>query len=138
MKHVCPRRAELFQQSQKPGTDPQDKYLSRRGLVNQPKGCSYCGSLPPDMFMQLVRSGEGHPEGTDKSYKFYIHWEDPKTKVSIDAKFYTAHLSHDQAWEFRELWNADKIKWSHAPYVPIYLPGVLDRINAESAGNTEG
>lgn len=50
-----------------------DTYSERHGLVGQPRGCTYCGSMPPEEFLEVLRTGVGRPEGTDKSYKFYVH-----------------------------------------------------------------
>jgi hypothetical protein len=48
-----------------------DTYTKGHGLVGQPEGCSYCGSLPGDVFIDLVKA---HAEigPTDKSYKLYV------------------------------------------------------------------
>lgn len=48
-----------------------DSYESRHGLVGQPLGCTYCGSMPADAFMEAVRTGV-EIGATDKSYKFYV------------------------------------------------------------------
>lgn len=50
-----------------------DSYDARHGLVGQPRGCTYCGSMPPEDFLEALRTGVGRPSGTDKSYKFYVH-----------------------------------------------------------------
>jgi hypothetical protein len=87
--------------------------------------CSYDGSMHPDDFMDYVRAGK-EVGSTDKAYKFY---------ASADGfgKFYTPHLSEEQAWEFHELWTAGSINFGmFQPYVPIYLPGVLARLNREA------
>jgi hypothetical protein len=48
-----------------------DTYEPNHGLIGQPRGCSYCGSMHPDDFMEAVRNGlEIGP--TDKSYKVYV------------------------------------------------------------------
>lgn len=66
---MCPRRAE--------GAPPFDKGPDRwapgHGLVHQHRelSCSFCGSLHPDRFMELVH--EGWSVGpTDKGYKAYL------------------------------------------------------------------
>ena len=74
-KFTCPRRiADGRDTTDSPfvGSGPDlDEWASRAGLVGQPTGCSYCGSLPSDLFMEQVRAGaEVGP--TDKSYKFYV------------------------------------------------------------------
>jgi hypothetical protein len=77
---TCPRRvAEGRARTDSPfrGDGPGvDEWTKRAGLVGQPLGCSYCGSLPADMFMEQVRSGaETGP--TDKSYKLYLEVPSP-------------------------------------------------------------
>lgn len=54
-----------------------DTYEKNRGIVGQPEGCSYCGSLPPDMFMEHIRDGTAALEATDKSYKLYLDIPNP-------------------------------------------------------------
>lgn len=71
--HSCPRRIEAPYRRR--GDDGQDRWEMRPGMGGQPSVgvcCSYCGSLEPGRFMQLVR--EGWWVGpTDKSYKAYLH-----------------------------------------------------------------
>lgn len=74
-KFTCPRRiADGMAGSDsrfRNAGDNLDGWTSRSGLVGQPIGCSYCGSLPSDQFMEFVEQGyEVGP--TDKSYKFYM------------------------------------------------------------------
>lgn len=94
----CPRREESPAADRAfPGPD---KYRPDGGLVGQALACSYCGSLPPDDFMEAVRQGaEVGP--TDKSYKAYLRLPD-----GGEAKFYFQHLSEDQRREFIDLLNA--------------------------------
>lgn len=49
-----------------------DTYESGHGIIGQPEGCSFCGSLPGEVFMDLVRNKIARIEATDKSYKFYV------------------------------------------------------------------
>lgn len=93
---MCPRRDEAPASYRTfPGPD---RYEPQHGLVSQPRGCSYCGSLPPDDFMAAVRDGcEIGP--TDKNYKAYINLP------TGEAKFYFQHLSDDQRREFIALLN---------------------------------
>lgn len=69
-KQTCPRRATIPQQ----GTGEPDEWREDRGLAGQNRiglSCSYCGSLHPDRFMELI--GEGWVVGpTDKNYKAYL------------------------------------------------------------------
>lgn len=101
MTHSCPRRAEIGR------ADGEDEYLPERGLVGQPAGCTFCGSLPPDTFMDWIRRG-GVVHGTDKSYKAYI--EPPAGESGGEAKFYYKHLSPEQREEFIELFNSKQMK----------------------------
>ena len=119
-KFTCPRRIE-------DGTDSDDsplvgsgenldEYSSGHGLVTQSRGCSYCGSMPPDEFMELVRNG-AKLGATTKSYKFYVN-------KPVRAKFYTQHLSEDQGWEFMRLMRSNSINWDSG-IVPtrMFIPG---------------
>lgn len=118
--HTCPRRIENgthLADSPLRGSGPNlDTYESGRGLVGQGSGCSYCGSMSPDEFMQAVRDGK-EIGPTDKSYKLYVD--------SHSGKFYTQHLSEEQGWEFDKLWKEGKVVWGypHQPYVPLFIPG---------------
>jgi hypothetical protein len=123
-RHTCPRRVENgHADPDSPfvgsGTDL-DTYESGHGLVGQARGCSYCGSMSPDDFMQAVREGtEIGP--TDKSYKLYVG--------TGHGKFYTQHLSEEQGNEFDQLWRERKIAWGYpgAPYAPLFIPGPSTR-----------
>lgn len=71
-RQTCPRRMdELGPQAREEGLD---SWVSGGGLAGQGsmgRSCSYCGSLEPDRFMELVR--DGWVVGpTDKSYKVYL------------------------------------------------------------------
>lgn len=93
-----------------------DSWETGHGLANQVRGCSYCGSMHPDDFMQAVRDGK-EIGPTDKSYKLYLG--------SSEGKFYTQHLTEDLGWEFHRLWQERKINWGFpgAPYRPLFVPG---------------
>ena len=73
--HTCPRRRETGMDNP---DDPRraagqdlDRYMPGHGIVGQSRGCSYCGSMSPDDFMQAVRDGaEIGP--TDKNSKAYV------------------------------------------------------------------
>ena len=72
-KQTCPRRMTDFGPWERAeNLDTWDKRGG--GIVGQEKigpGCSFCGSLHPDRFMELVR--EGWVVGpTDKGYKAYL------------------------------------------------------------------
>lgn len=119
-KHTCPRRIEqgLHQTDSvfKDSGPNLDGYGKRNGPVGQKRGCTYCGSMHPDDFMQAIRDGlEIGP--TDKGYKFYVDGH--------AGKFYTQHLSEEQGWEFDRLWKAGSINWGYPgrPYVALFIPG---------------
>lgn len=64
-KFTCPRRTD--------GVTDRDRWETGHGLISQHAelSCSYCGSLQPARFMELV--AEGWPvTPTDKGYKAYI------------------------------------------------------------------
>lgn len=97
---LCPRREESPLTSS--ATKGPDRYGKGHGLVGQPLGCSYCGSMPPDDFMAAVRDGaELGP--TDKTYKVYLRRGGRHRHDGIEAKFYFQHLSEEQRQEFFEL-----------------------------------
>lgn len=67
---MCPRRVEGAPEFD----NGPDRWVAGRGLVHQGQepSCSFCGSLHPDRFMELVRAG-WVVGPTDKSYKAYLH-----------------------------------------------------------------
>lgn len=104
-KHTCPRRRE-------DGTDNpnsplrgsglnQDTWSRGHGLMGQKRGCSYCGSMHPDDFMQAVRDGK-EVGPTDKSYKAYLHeplTEDQKkaNRLRLIASYVQNGASEEEA-----------------------------------------
>lgn len=70
MPHTCPRRMQEFGPWER--EEDQDTYLPRHGIVGSDEPCcSFCGSLPPYRFMELVE--QGYIVGpTDKDYKVYL------------------------------------------------------------------
>lgn len=84
-RQTCPRRMSEF--GPWAHSEGEDEWVDRRaGLAGQERvglSCSFCGSLHPDRFMELVR--EGWIVGpTDKSYKAYL--ESPLTDEQKAAK----------------------------------------------------
>jgi hypothetical protein len=81
--HTCPRRLEMYgRYAQQTGTD---RWERGRGLIGQDAtglSCSFCGSLAPDRFMQLVREG-WWVDPTDKAYKAYL--AEPLTDDQVAA-----------------------------------------------------
>lgn len=78
--------------------------------------CSYCGSMNPDKFMELVEQGvEVIP--TDKNYKAYI-----RHGGHGQAKFYFQHLSKEQMVKFVDLYNSGTMKVSGSFYnMPFFM-----------------
>lgn len=71
--HVCPRRTEAPDPT-RAAVLAGDVWETGHGLTGQDNvglSCSYCGSLNPDRFMQLVREG-WWVDPTDKPYKVYL------------------------------------------------------------------
>jgi hypothetical protein len=88
--HTCPRRLEAPGRWR--GDDGVDLWEYGRGLSGQDSAgpsCSYCGSLKPDRFMQLVSEG-WWVDPTDKSYKAYL----------------AQPLTDDQVAQARDRWMA--------------------------------
>lgn len=119
-KHTCPRRIENGMHSasspMRGAGENLDTYKEGRGLVGQPRGCTYCGSMSPEDFLEAVKN-KAEIGPTDKSYKLYI--DDHK------GKFYTQHLSPEQGHAFYQMMQANEVNWGYPgyPYVPLYLPG---------------
>lgn len=83
-RQTCPRRMSDFGPWDR--AEGLDEWTTGHGLVGQDDvgpSCSFCGSLHPDRFMELVR--EGWVVGpTDKNYKAYL--ESPLTDEQKAAK----------------------------------------------------
>lgn len=109
--HTCPRRIE-------DGTDTtdspftfagpnRDTYAEGHGIIGQGRGCSYCGSMHPDDFLEALR--EGAELGVaDKNYKAYVSGY--RNNGDNGGKFYYQHLSPEQRTEFITLLNEKKVK----------------------------
>jgi hypothetical protein len=79
--HTCPRRAEAPGRWR--GDDGVDRREDRGSLVGGiGPSCSYCGSLSPEKFMELVEQG-WWVDPTDKSYKAYL--AEPLTDAEVAA-----------------------------------------------------
>lgn len=107
---TCPRRMAEYGPWEK--TDGLDRWESRSGLVGQAEvglSCSFCGSLHPDRFMELVRDGWSVGP-TDKAYKAYLQEPDAaEGQGGKSAKFYFLHLSSEQQAEFIDLHNSRRM-----------------------------
>ena len=107
---TCPRRmAEYGPWDRQEGLD---RWEAGHGTVDQDQvglSCSFCGSLNPERFLELVR--DGWVVGpTDKTYKAYL--ESPQTAEGpgrVQAKFYFMHLSQEQQDQFIELHNSHQM-----------------------------
>lgn len=106
-KFWCPRRAEGGMYA---GPDEwQHREQMADGLVDE--HCSYCGSLRPEKFLELVKAAwEVGP--TDKNYKAYLSAPDSHK----DTKFYFQHLNTEQRHEFIDLYNSKKMKVGYPGY----------------------
>lgn len=122
-----------------------DSWQRRSGMAGAPRLplCSYCGSLRPEEFLAGLRNGSYFVGPTDKSYKIYVHAENGTRIAELGdqvsfpagptvAKFYTKHLSEDQAWELWQMWDSGTLPFGYPGgfYRQIYLPGVLERLHA--------
>jgi hypothetical protein len=147
VKQTCPRRVTGFGPwARDEGLDEWDNRTQLGGGIKA-LHCSFCGSLHPDTFMELLEQGaELGP--TDKSYKAYIRRVDSEepcdwcegtgeqtnqvdgkcpmcrgTKVRAagpETKFYYPHLSIEQQDRFIELHNSGRLR--------IGYPGRLYRV----------
>lgn len=83
-QQTCPRRLTDFGPWER--TEGLDSWTTGHGLVGQDQvgpSCSFCGSLHPDRFMELVRDG-WIVGPTDKDYKAYL--ESPVTEEEAAAR----------------------------------------------------
>ncbi len=103
--HTCPRRMNEFGPWER--EEGLDEYNSRGGLVGQPRSCSFCGSMPPEDFMEAVRTGcEIGP--TDKSYKLYVKGI-PRDGDPDEPRVLTVGSHpHDGLRSWKELTRAEK------------------------------
>lgn len=102
----CPRRMlEPGSWDREAGLDSWSSEARREG--EQVPFCSFCGSLHPARFLELIR--EGWTVGpTDKDYKAYLDGLNRE-----HAKFYFQHLSEPQMREFIALLNLNRMKVGH-------------------------
>lgn len=90
--------------------------------------CSFCGSLNPDIFLDLIEKG-GILVPTDKDYKAYIEYE------NSGSKFYFWHLSKDHINKYLELAERKKIKFDYPGFFyrkPYFL--LLESVSPFSFG----
>jgi len=83
-RQSCPRRmTDWGAQERAKGLDTWSDRAAMSGQNRVGRSCSYCGSLDPDRFMELVRDG-WIVGPTDKDYKAYL--ESPLTDDEKAAK----------------------------------------------------
>lgn len=108
---TCPRRMTDFGPWER--EEGLDGFKPGGGIIGQGRGCTFCGSMHPDDFMEAVREGaEIGP--TDKRYKAYV--EGYRKNGSNGGKFYFAHLSPKQGDEFLKLLRDDKVRVGYPGY----------------------
>lgn len=90
---VCPRMTEDGKPFEGPGSWSPD------GI------CTYCGSIKPSTFFELIEGGV-EVEPTDKNYKAYI----AAPGVRGAGKFYFQHFSAADRKKFIELYNNKTMK----------------------------
>lgn len=115
-QQTCPRRMSDWGPWER--AENLDTWTTGHGVTGQDRvglSCSFCGSLHPDKFMELVRdSWVVGP--TDKNYKAYLgraaadNDHAGAEACSQEAKFYYQHLSAEQRAEFIELHNAGRMR----------------------------
>jgi restriction system protein len=124
----CPRRNEGFYPSISKNED--DKWVHRGALEKQYDSyCSYCGSLNPDVFLELVEKG-AQLVPTDKDYKAYIKYK------GAEPKFYFMHLDENGIRKYIELSEKKKINFSYPGFFyqkPYFL--LLDRVSPFAFGS---
>lgn len=89
---MCPRRDENPMSFSYPGPDHWNKFKS-----NGNRTCSYCGSLHPEDFFEIVKKSgecvEGYEiEPSDKGYKVYVRQPGVINAHHGGIKFYKQHL----------------------------------------------
>ena len=92
----CPRRHA----GSIPNLPDEDEWHDRDEINT----CSYCGSLDPEKFFELVADG-ADVGPTDKNYKAYV--KHPSLRF---GKFYFMHMSEEQMQKFIDLINAKEMK----------------------------
>lgn len=98
--------------------------------------CSFCGSLHPGKFLEMVAQGWSVGP-TDKNYKAYLHPVQsgepmlaepgaplPEIPPQIQSKFYYQHLSAAQQGQFIDLYNQGQMRISMPGYfyvLPFFM-----------------
>ncbi len=104
---TCGRRFDMyFGKMFVHGKPEKDKDYWERFKTNGNRVCSYCGSLHPEDFLELVKQCANEQEDatyqssiriepSDKSYKIYVHQPGVRNAHEGGIKFYTQHLPRD-------------------------------------------
>lgn len=86
-------------------------------IKNYNSHCSYCGSLNPEYFLEILEKG-GEIVPTDKPYKAYLKYKNQETK------FYFAHLDPIQIAKYISLAERNKLKFGYPGFfykAPFFL-----------------
>lgn len=112
-KQTCPSRMQQL------GPWERAEGIDRWDFVVNDLCCSFCGSMHPDRFMELVResikpeSKVGIEWATGKGYKVYVHRKEVVNSSAGGIKFYMWHLPEAlQTVQTIDLINqAAKVSW---------------------------
>lgn len=132
---TCPRRMrEMGPWPREEGLDSWSEDPRREGEITP--FCSFCGSLHPGKFLELVASG-WVTEPTDKTYKAYLcqapvpqnRTAAPGQPLSVSgsrarSKFYFQHLSDAQQEQFVDLYNKGMMRFAepgHFYVLPFFM-----------------
>lgn len=146
---TCPRRMnEMGPWEHEEGQDSwreDDRDPEGVGHPNPGPCCSFCGSLHPEKFLELIADG-WTVEPTDKTYKAYLPLTldrprsdvDPEAPLSVAffggrAKFYYQHFTEEQMQRFVDLYDDNTMRLGRPGYfyrMPFFM--AADRIGGEA------
>lgn len=92
----CPRRISEFGP-----WDHEPKDLEDYWTEDFPSKCSFCGCIKPEEALNLIRTGNWHLQGTDKSHKYYLLGNDIKSAFMY--KIYMEHYDSDDLEMLHEM-----------------------------------
>lgn len=132
---TCPRR--MLEMGPWDRSEGQDSWIERPRSANEvAPTCSFCGSLHPGKFLELVAQG-WNVGPTDKNYKAYLHPARPASAQEkkpgqpvaevdgqVRGKFYYQHLSPSQQQQFIDLYNQGVMQIAYPGYfyvVPFFI-----------------
>ena len=145
---TCPRRmTEFGGWERREGIDEWMESPRREGELTP--FCSFCGSLNPEKFLELVADGWSVGP-TDKNYKAYLRQASvnpsdqliasgeplPEPIRHIQSKFYYQHLTSEQQRRFIDLYNGGLMQIGEPGYFYV-LPFFMTVVPADeqSSGN---